>query len=290
MSIQSVSFYQQDQTYWQQANAEDQATSAGNALITEMGTAETNLARGLASIANKTALNRVNSALSAAVQSLLQSQAGGSTPSSPGSSSGSNASNSSASGSTATSAAPATAVGTTILTTGTSLSTLGILAGGRFYVTAGSNTTTYTSTGSDTVGDLINALNIDLSTNAQVTASLNAKGQLVITSRNDSDTIAIGGSGTDAAVLGFGVGHTTFTPTKPSSSSAATSSTGSSTSSSTSSNASTSSASSSAAATSTSKSKKSISSNSASLTQNFTTAASILSADGVSGSLVDMLA
>ena len=95
----------------------------------------------------------------------------------------------------------------------TSLSSLGILPGGTLTFSASTNATTYTSTGTDTVGDLINAINIDLPTNAHVTASINADGQLVITSMNNKDSIAVVGSGTDAAAIGFGAKNSSAQPT-----------------------------------------------------------------------------
>jgi hypothetical protein len=279
MSVGSIgsspSFYQQDQNYWNEAQAQSQASSADDALINVMGQAETNLAKGLASIANQTALNRVNSKISALVEQLLN-PSGSSTSSSSSNTAASSSSSSSTAGS------PATGIGTARLTTGTSLSSLGILPGGTITVSAANNATTYKSTGTDTVGDLINAINIDLPTNAQVTASLNGSGQLVITSRNDSDSIAIVGSGTDATAIGFGAGNAGFQPTAPSSGSSAASS------SATSSTASTSSASSSAS--SSTSSSKALPSLVAMTEQSLSTAAGILSADGVGGTLVDLLA
>jgi hypothetical protein len=272
MSVGSVSLYQQDQNYWNQAQAQSQASSAQNSLINVIGAAMTDLSKGEASIANGIALKRVNSQLSAAVQAAL----GGSTSSATSSTA---TSSSASSSSAASKGAPATGVGTVPLSTGTSLATLGILPGGKISVTTGLTTTTYVSTGSDTVGDLINALNVNLSTNAQVTASLNGHGQLVITGRNDTAYVTVSGTGTDAAAIGFGVGHTTFKPTAPTPAASAPA---------------TSSASTSASAgSSTGKSSKSskTSSTSASVaTTSLSTAAGILSADGVSGSLVDMLA
>jgi hypothetical protein len=288
MSVGSISLWQQDQNYWQQAQAQSSASSADTSLINVMGTAETNLAKGLASIANKTALNRVNSQISALVQQALQGSSDNSTSSS-GSTAAASANSTSAS-STSSTPSPATGTGTVPLTTGTSLSTLGILPGGTISVSAGQNLTTYTSTGNDTVADLIGTLNVDLPTNAQVTASINGSGKLVITSRNHSDTFTVSGSGTDAAAIGFGVGHNTFEPPKVSSSTSATSGSSGSSSSSTS----TKTASSSTSSTSTSSSSTANSHKQATDTlpayQTFSSAASILSADGVSGSLVDMLA
>ena len=90
---------------------------------------------------------------------------------------------------------------------------MGILPGGTLTVSASTNATTYTSTGTDTVSDMINAINIDLPTNAHVTASISAHGQLVITSMNNKDSIAVVGSGTDAAAIGFGAKNNSAQPT-----------------------------------------------------------------------------
>jgi hypothetical protein len=269
MSIGSIgsspSFFQQDQNYWSEAQAQSQASSADDSLIDVMGQAETNLAKGLAGIANSTALKRVNSEITSLVEQALN-PSGSSTSSSSSRSSGSSTSSSSTSSS---SPAPATGVGTT--------------PGGTITVGTGVNTTTYTSTGTDTIADLIGTINVDLPTNANVTASLNAKGQLVITSRDDTSAIFVGGSGNDAAAIGFAVGNNTFLPksasTSPTSSVSSNSSAGSSSSGTSSSSASTSSS-----AAKTSKSYATITSETAS------SAASILSANGVSGNLVDMLA
>jgi hypothetical protein len=273
MSVGSVSLYQQDQSYWSQAQAQSQVQSADASLINVMGTAEVDQAKGEASIANKTALNRVNNQITALVQQVLS----GNSPSSSSSSASASTGSSSTSSSTG---APATGTGTVPVTTGTSLSSLGVLAGGTISVSAGANLTTYTSTGTDTVGDLINALNVDLPTNAQVTASLNNKGDLVITSRNTSDVVVV--SGIYASNIGFAANNNTFTPVAPKAKTAAAATT-----------ASTSSTTTSSAASSSAKSGKTASSTAKVLSptqQNFSTAAGILSADGVSGSLIDMLA
>jgi len=283
MSIQSISFFQQDQSYWQQAQAQSQASTADASLINVMGQAETNLAKGLASIANGEALTRVNTQLSAAIQSLLD-PSGSSTSSSSSSTTPSPSSSSSVSAPVAT---PATGIGTARITASTSLSTLGILPNGTISVSAGINTTLYTSTGTDTVANLINAINIDLPTNANVTASINNSGQLVFTSRNNTDTITIGGSGTDAAVIGFGVGHNTFSPIQPPASSA---NTAGSSGSSGSSGAPAASPSSSSASSTSSTNNSQIAVDTLPGQQTFSTAASILSSSGVSGSLVDLLA
>jgi hypothetical protein len=283
MAIGSVgstpSFYQQDQSYWSQAQAEDQASSANDALINVMGQAETNRAKGLASIANETALKRVNNQISALVQQILS----GNTASSTGSSTGSSSSASGSAAAPSTKGAPATAIGTAPLTTSTPLANLGILVNGTISVGAGGHVTNYVSTGSDTVGDFINAINQDLYGNANVIASLNSKGQLVITGKNDSDTVTV--EGDDAANIGFSVKNSTFKPTAPSAPPAASSSSPASSATASSSSGTSGSSSSSAAA------KSDVVTSRVALTeQNLSTASGILSANGISGNLVDMLA
>ena len=195
------------------------AEKAQKALIDVMYSTQANLSRGLSSIANQTALKQLNSQLSAAVQSALKSLgsstsavSGTSTASSLSSNSGSTGA-SSPSDKSASKATPAVGIGTTPVTTLTPLTTLGILEGGTVTVTAGGDTTTYASTGNDSVGDLIYALNRDFFGNARVTATLNRKGGLVITSKNTTDAITIGG--VYASNIGFAVGHTTFQPAAP---------------------------------------------------------------------------
>jgi hypothetical protein len=283
MSIQGVSFFQQDQNYWSQAQAQSQASTADASLINVMGTAETNLVKGLASIANQTALNRVNSQITALVQQVLDPSSGSTSSSSSGSSGSASGSSSSAASASSTAAAPATATGTVPVTTGTSLATLGILPGGTISVGAGGNVTKYMSSGTDTIADLINALNVDLPTNAGVTAALSSTGQLVITGRNDTDTITVEGSGNDAAAIGFGVSNDTFEPKAASSPASAPASSASSASS----NSSTAAASGTGGSGST---PTSLPSYLALAEQGVSTAAGILSADGVSGTLVDLLA
>ena len=99
------------------------------------------------------------------------------------------------------------------LTASTSLVTLGIIAKGTITVADGSNTTTYASTGSDTVGDLLNAINKNAYGNAQVAAWLDSSGKLVISGKDDTSMITVGG--TNAANFGFATGHTFFQPTAP---------------------------------------------------------------------------
>ena len=213
-SIGSSSFWQQDQNYWSSAQKNSQAQTLSSTVIDQMFGASSTLTTGLASIANQTALNRVNTALTAAVQGALNPASASSTASSSTSSSAASASSSSASKAAApVVAAPATGTGTVPLTSGTPLLGLGFLTRGNFTVSDGTFTTTYQSTGTDTVGDLISAINSGAPGNALVHAWLNGSGNLVITSQNKNDTVTV--SGDYAAALGFGSTNATFAPTKP---------------------------------------------------------------------------
>lgn len=287
MSISSVSFWQQDRNFWLEGQAQSQAAAGEDALINVMGQAQTNLGKGLAAIANGEALSRVQSQLTSEIQSLLQGSSSGSSTSGASTTSGGSGT-SSPPASSAPSTTPATATGTVPLTTSTSLSSLGILPGGTITVGTGANTTTYTSNGTDTVADLLNAINLDLPTNANVTAKLNVKGQLVITSRDAKSAIFIGGSGTDAAAIGFAIGNNTFLPKKAASSATAASSSANSSSATSSSSSATSSAGSST--TSTNGTTTALPSFLALAEQNASAAAGILSGAGVSGTLVNLLA
>jgi hypothetical protein len=221
MSVGSISFWQQDANYWNQAQARDRQLAQSSALITAMGGAMTNEATGLASIANQTALNRVKTELTAAIQSALQqSQSGGAAASSGGStsssSSGASASSTSTNAvasSTPTSPTPAIGTGTVPLTANTSLLTLGIPENGAITVNDGTNTTTYSSTGADTVKDLLNAINTNAYGNAQVSAWLDVSGHLVITAKNTTDPVSVGGI--FASNIGFGSSNDSFQPTVP---------------------------------------------------------------------------
>ena len=107
--------------------------------------------------------------------------------------------------------APASGTGTvTGLTSNTLLSTLGLSSTTPITVYDGTNTTTFTPNvnGTSTVGDLITA--IDGGT-AEVTATLNSSGQLVLTGDNDTAAITVGGAG--ASDIGFGAGQNAFDPT-----------------------------------------------------------------------------
>jgi len=94
------------------------------------------------------------------------------------------------------------------LTNTTTLSSLGITAGQTITIDDGTNTTTYTSTGTDTVGDLISAIN---GGSAAVTASINSNGDLALTGNNYTASITVGG--TAASAIGFGAGANSFQPT-----------------------------------------------------------------------------
>jgi hypothetical protein len=219
-SIGSGSFWRQDQNFWARSQQTTQAQALSATVIDQMFGATSTLSTGLASIANQTALDRVNTALTAAVQGALNPTSTSPTASSSTSSTASSASSASSSPSSAASSAaapvvsaPATGTGTVPLTNGTSLLGLGFLTRGNFTVSDGTFTTTYQSTGTDTVGDLISAINSGAPGNALVRAWLNGSGNLVITSQNKNDTVTV--SGDYAAALGFGSTNATFAPTKP---------------------------------------------------------------------------
>jgi hypothetical protein len=282
-SIGSGSFWQQDQNFWARSQQVTQAQALSSTVIDQMFGASTTLATGLASIANQTALDRVNTALTAAVQGALNSTSASSTASSSTSSTASPSSPSSAASSTAAPivAAPATGTGTVPLTSGTPLLGLGFLTRGSFTVSDGTYTTTYQSTGTDTVGDLINAINSGAPGNAQVNAWLNGSGKLVISSLNKIDTVSV--SGDYAAALGFGNANASFAPVTPPPVShpvvsSATSTSGS--------NASSSSSSS----TTGGSSSAGIANNSAFALQTGSTAELLLASSGSAGSLLNILA
>jgi hypothetical protein len=213
-SIGSGSFWQQDQNFWARSQQTTQAQALSATVINQMFGASSTLTTGLASIANQTALDRVNTALTAAVQGALNPTSASSTASSSTSATASSSSSSAASSTAApVVAAPAIGTGTVPLTSGTSLLGLGFLTRGSFTVSDGTYSTTYQSTGTDTVGDLINAINSGAPGNAQVNAWLNGSGNLMISSLNKIDTVSV--SGDYAAALGFGNTNATFAPVTP---------------------------------------------------------------------------
>ena len=286
-SVGSVSFWQQDQNFWAKSQQVTQAQTLSSTVIDQMFGATSTLSTGLASIANQTALNRVNTALTAAVQGALNPTSASSTASSSTSSSAAASSSSSASKAAApVVSAPATGTGTVPLTSGTPLLGLGFLTRGDFTVSDGTFTTTYQSTGTDTVGDLVSAVNSGAPGNAQVRAWLNGSGDLVITSLNKLDTVTVGGD--YAAALGFGSANATFAPVTPPPVShpviSSSTSAGGSTASSSSSSSAKGGSSSTAAATS------GIANNSALALQTGSTAELLLASSGSAGSLVNILA
>jgi hypothetical protein len=213
ISVGSGSFWQQDQNFWARSQQITQAQTLSSTVIDQMFGASSTLTTGLASIANQTALDRVNTALSAAVQGALNPGSTGSTASSSTSSTAPSASSSSSAAAAPVVGAPAKGTGTVPLTSGTSLMGLGFLTRGNFSVSDGTFTTTYQATGTDTVGDLISAINSGAPGNAQVRSWLNGSGNLVITSLNKFNTVSV--SGDYAAALGFGNTNATFAPVTP---------------------------------------------------------------------------
>ena len=261
MGIGSISFWQQDQNFWTQAQSKSQASSASTSLINAMGSLETNKVKGLASIANQEALTRTNNQLVTALKSAVAASTGTSTSS------------------TSTPAAPptpATGTGTVPLTAGTSLLTIGIPPSGAITVSDGTNTTTFTSTGTDTVGDLINAINTSGPKNAQVNAYLDTSGHIVIEAQNNTDTVTVGGL--FASNIGFGGTNTSFQPTVAGSSSSSSST-----------NSSASAASTASSGTTSSTSAPTLY-NSAYALQTTGTAATLLASAGSSSSSINLLA
>jgi Flagellin hook IN motif len=278
ISVGSGSFWQQDQNFWARSQQITQAQTLSSTVIDQMFGASSTLTTGLASIANQTALDRVNTALSAAVQGALNPGSTGSTASSSTSSTAPSASSASSAAAAPVVGAPAKGTGTVPLTSGTSLMGLGFLTRGNFSVSDGTFTTTYQATGTDTVGDLISAINSGAPGNAQVRAWLNGSGNLVITSLNKFNTVSV--SGDYAAALGFGNTNATFAPVTPPPVSHPV----------VSSSPSGSNAGSSATAGSSSKSTSGFANNSALALQTGGTAELLLASSGSAGSLLNILA
>ncbi len=233
--------------------------AATDSLISAMGAAETNLGKGLASIANGKALTRTNNQITAEIQSILTGGTGTTTSSTNSSSAA------------ATKAKPAVGTGKVSVSVSTPLSTLGIPQGGSVYVSANGKTTAFTSTGSDTVGNLLSTINTNLPDNAQVSATLNSKGNIVLTSKNTNDQISV--NGVYASNIGFAVGNQTFKPTPASKPAASTAS-----------------STTSSSSTSSTSTKSSTAGLESTFTHNATSAASLLASSGASGSLVNLIA
>ena len=264
-SVGSLSFWQQDQNFWSQAQTQSQSSAQSNALITAIGSLSSNEVKGLASIANQTALDRVNAQITAALQSAVQESQNASAASSTTSSAGT----------------PAIGTGTVPLSANTSLLTLGIPQNGTITVSDGTNTTTFASDGKDTVGDLINAINNpNIAANAQVTASLNSSGQLVLTGKNVADSISVGG--VFASDVGFDSKNDSFQPTAPTASPASSSTT--------SSTSSTPASSTSTGSSTTAATSSAVPFNSSYALQTGGTAETLLASTGLGGSLLNLLA
>ena len=269
----ATSFWQQDQSYWSQAQQSAQTQTANNSLITDMGSLMTNQVKGLASIATQEALTRTNNQLTAALKSAI-AQTTGST----------NASSNTPAPATPT---EATGTGTVPLLATTSLMALGIPPNSGISVSDGTYTTTYNTTGTDTVGDLINAINnTTQSNNAQVNAYLDTSGHLVISALNNTNSVSV--TGLFAQNIGFGSSNDSFSPPPPVSSSSG--SAAPTNASSSSSNTSSSSASTSTASTPATGTSSTGLLNSSTALHSGGSAEALLAASGLSGSLVNLLA
>jgi len=256
MSVSSIGLFLQSaaNSFGSVQGSWNASVGATDSLMSSISSAFVTEAKGKASIANGQALTRTNNQISQIIQNILNGTAGasGTSTSSTG---------------TYKPAQAATGTGNKAVSVSTPLSTLGVLEGGSIYISAGGNTTTYTATGSDTVGDLLSNINTNLPSFAQVTASLNSRGDIVLKSKNTKDQINV--SGVYASNIGFAVGNRTFKPTAASGTKPSTT-----TSSSTS---------------NTTSSPEADTSLQSSLARNNGSAATFLAASGASGSLVNLL-
>ncbi len=111
----------------------------------------------------------------------------------------------------------ATGTGTVSTATGATLASLGISSGQTITINDGVNSLfTYTSTGSDTVGNLISAINsAHTGGTLDVSAALSggSTGNLVLTGTNGIASITVGGTATADTAIGFGAGANSFQPT-----------------------------------------------------------------------------
>src|SRR6202171_5136089 len=115
ISVGSGSFWQQDQNFWARSQQITQAQTLSSTVIDQMFGATSTLSTGLASIANQTALTRVNTALTAAVQGALNPTSASSTASSSTGSTASSTSSSSTAAAAPVVSAPAPGTGTVLL-------------------------------------------------------------------------------------------------------------------------------------------------------------------------------
>jgi flagellar hook protein FlgE len=113
--------------------------------------------------------------------------------------------------------AVATGTGTVSTATSATLASLGISSGQTITINDGINSLfTYTSTGSDTVGNLISAINsAHTGGTLDVSAALSggSTGNLVLTGTNGIASITVGGTATADTAVGFGAGANSFQPT-----------------------------------------------------------------------------
>jgi hypothetical protein len=258
MSVSSIGLFLQSaaNSFGSVQGSWNASVGATDSLMSSMSSALVTETKGKASIANGQALTRTNNQISQIIQNILNGTTGAS-----GTSSSSSTGNYKP-------AQAATGTGNKAVSVTTPLSTLGVLEGGSIYISAGGNTTTYTSTGSDTVGDLLAAINLNQPNSAQVKASLNSRGDIVLTSKNTKDQINV--SGVYAGNVGFAVSNRTFKPTAASGTPPST----------------TTSSTSSKTTTTAAKANTSLQST---LAANNSSAASFLADSGASGSLINLL-
>jgi flagellar hook protein FlgE len=120
------------------------------------------------------------------------------------------------SGAKLTADAVASGTGSVSTSTSATLASLGINSGDQITINDGVNSVfTYTSTGSDTVANLISAINAAHTGNTlNVSAALSggSTGNLVLTGTNGTASITVGGTATADSAIGFGAGANSFQP------------------------------------------------------------------------------
>jgi flagellar hook protein FlgE len=121
------------------------------------------------------------------------------------------------SGAKLTADAVASGTGSVSTSTSATLASLGINSGDQITINDGTHSVfTYTSTGSDTVANLISAIN---AANTGGTLDVSAKlsggssGDLVLTGTKGTASITVGGTATADSAIGFGAGANSFQPT-----------------------------------------------------------------------------
>jgi flagellar hook protein FlgE len=111
----------------------------------------------------------------------------------------------------------AAATGTGTVSFAASTTPLGLPSGQTITINDGINPIfTYTTTGTDTIGNLMTAINAAHTGNTlDVTAALSGgtSGDLVLTGSNDIASITVGGTATADTAIGFGAGANSFQPT-----------------------------------------------------------------------------